>query len=257
MTMPKLPPVSSADVLAIRQRVNASAPLDSLINELARQQGAIDDLVLKLRMLRAQQGLAEVLLPMVDSTAAGLKVARLDAGMPLAVEKGFYAMEYDGSGDPFRWTGPAPVFSFDLHLDRRQPLKLNVHIATGFGEASDEVRAFSDGIELPLLRQPVVGGITCSLVLMPRTSYGITRLSMLARKMFKPDAASLDQRTLGVVFRALEVQPADDAEVQTYLGALDDLRHAQMSEPIAPALADAGLLAPAALLADVATGDEA
>ena len=228
---------------AIRQRVNANAPLESLMLELARQQALIDDLALQVRVLRAERSLGEALLPRVETSYGGLDRAHLDAGMPLDPEKGFYALEYDGNGQPFRWTGPQPVFSFDLHLDRRGPLAVALQIASGYGEVSDRLRAFSDGVELPLTRQTVAGGVAYSLVLLPRAMPGITRLSFLVKKLFTPAASHIDQRKLGVVFRELDVVPATPAQAQAYLGAVDDLARIREVR-VAPVDAPDAIVAP-------------
>ena len=228
---------------AIRQRINESTPLDSLVAELARQQVQIEELELQLRAMRAQQVVRDVLLPQAIVTYKGVSVAHVDAGMPLDARRGFYSLEYDGRGRPFRWTGPSPSFYFDIHLDRSAPLQFTLSLASGLGEASDEVRAFCDGAELVCQRHDLSDATEWTGILYPREALGLTRLTFLPRQMFSPAASGGDEadlRTLGVVFRELHVMAISDAEALTQLRA-DERQVAPMTSG---AMNDPSLIAP-------------
>lgn len=210
----------------IRQRISEGAPLDALAQELARQQALLDELAEQLRVLRAQRVLRDVLLPQAQVSYKGLSVARIEAGMPLDTRRGFYSLEYDEHGQPFRWTGPAPSFHFDMHLDRTAPLRFRLVLAAGMGEALNEIRAFCDGAELPLDLQESTRTAEFSAVLLPRESLGLTRLSFMPYEMFQPKSPggeTTDHRLLGVVFRELTLMPTSDEDAQAYLRSCDDL----------------------------------
>lgn len=228
----------------IRLRLSESAPLDSLAQELARLQTGLDALVAEVRSLKAQRQLRDLLLPQAQVLYKGLSVAQIDAGVPLEPRHGFYGIEYDAVGKPYRWTGPGADFHFDLHLDRSAPLRFSMTIAIGLGRSCDELRAFCDGIEIPLVLRELSTVLEFSAVLLPREALGLTRLVFQAVETFQPEG---DTRQLGVAFRELTVMPTSTEDAQQYLAGCDDLARAaltgtppaQVASPGKPALAKA------------------
>jgi hypothetical protein len=105
----------------IRQRISEGAPLDALAQELAQQQTQIDELAEQLRVLRAQRALRDVLLPQAQVSYKGLSVARIEAGMPLDTRRGFYSLEYDEHGQPFRGPDRPPVSTLTCTWTARLP----------------------------------------------------------------------------------------------------------------------------------------
>jgi len=210
----------------IRQRINESAPLDSLLQELARLELMIHELTTdmnhlaaEVRAARAQRLVRDVLLPQVSSQYRGFDSARVDAGMPLDDTSGFYPLEYDHLGHPFRWTGPHHTFHFDLHLDRSVPLRFWLSLSASDGEDPAATRAFSDGVELPCEVVDLGDRIELGGVLMPREAGGLTRLYFRPCSMAEavaPEPGGED-RLLGVVFRELRIEPIAEDELHRWL----------------------------------------
>lgn len=207
----------------IRSRVNDGNPLESLIKELALMQGQFDELATEVRILRGERRLRDILLPEVRAAYKGLDIVKIDAGQPLSEDQGFYSLEYDQQGQAFRWTGPRPIFYFDLHLDRSSPLRMRVVLANGFGARARALRAFCDGAEIPLEKTETPSRTQYSAVLFPREAHGLTRIAFLPTEMFRPGAlpGHEDQRVLGVVFREIQVDPTSEQDAQQYLKHCD------------------------------------
>lgn len=227
---------------AIRLRLSESAPLDSLAQELARVQTGLDALVSEVRSLKAQRQLRDLLLPQAQVLYKGLSVAQIDAGVPLEPRHGFYGIEYDAIGKPYRWTGPGADFHFDLHLDRSAPLRFSLAIGVGLGLSCDELRAFCDGIEIPLVARELGTVVEFSAVLLPREALGLTRLVFQAVETFQPEG---DTRHLGVAFRELTLMPTSTEDAQQYLAGCDDLARAALTGTPPAASAAAETAAPA------------
>ena len=90
----------------MRASLHPEALFDSLVERLAMQQLALADLRRETASLRAALKLRDVLLPEAHAVHAPAQRYRIVAAMPLRLEDGFYPLEYDGEGQPFRWTGP-------------------------------------------------------------------------------------------------------------------------------------------------------
>lgn len=224
----------------IKSRINEANVLDSLVNELAAQNMAIKNLSRQLEFLKAQRQIRDILLPQVRQSYQGQQSAKVDAGMPLKMQHGFHKTEYFENGKPYRWTGPEPLFYFDLHLDRTVPLKFTLLSIANDQGTHEGLRCFTDNIELPLVFREETYGVKYEAVLMPREIIGLTRIGFLVAKTFTP-ALSADQdtpsdpRTLGLIFREIVVQPATEKEAKDYLSLCDDLTllqiECQNSEP--------------------------
>lgn len=246
-------------VQEVRANLDESQVLESLIKELALHKLELAEFKRELAVIRAHQRMRDILLPRAKEEYSGRKQAAIDAGMPLGAEQGFYALEYDGRGRPFRWTGPGRVFHFDLHLDRSTPLRFTLHLAPWCEKYARGLRCFSDGVEIPLVKQPCNWAVEYGAVLLPREVLGVTRIEFLVAKTFSPallsaDAAA-DKRQLGVVFLDLTASEADDGQVNAYLEEADQLRQAarleQQAPPASPAVATAELQTATEAVADL------
>lgn len=210
----------------IRRRLNDSTPLDSLVLEMAQQQLRLDELTAEVRVLSAQLLMRDLVLPLAAGQYRGNVSVVIDAGMPLDGDAGFYPLEYDDLGQSFRWTGPAPVFRFDLHLDRSGPLEFLLVLNAGSGERPEATRAFCDGAEVPCEANRQEHRLVLTGVLPPREALGLTRLYFQPPQMFSPSemGTSSDDRVLGLVFRELRVGPLSDDEARLRLGRVQTPR---------------------------------
>ncbi len=213
-----------ADVLRdVRSRIDEHRALDSLIREMARDRVTARALERELTQIRRElvgvrafHDARDVMLPALGPAYEGRRSARIDAGMPLSPMLGLHSMERDGSGRPFRWTGPGRDFRFDVHLDRTVGVKFVLRLAFASDTRVGTIRAHSDGIEIPLTRVTKARITELGGVLFPRTVLGLTRLEFSVDQTFRPqpaERATADERELGVAFREIEFIEASEAEM--------------------------------------------
>ena len=70
----------------------------------------------------------------------------IDAAFSLSVECGFYYLEYDENGTPYRWTGPEPSFFFEVLVDRKAPANLRMHYSHIHSKEVEQfVQCYVDG----------------------------------------------------------------------------------------------------------------
>lgn len=222
----------------IRRRLNESTPLESLILEMAGQQLRLDQLASEVRVLAAQLLVRDLMLPQAADQYRGNTSAVVDAGMPLDGDAGFYPLEYDDIGQSFRWTGPEPVFRFDLHLDRSAALEFRLVVNAASGLRPEATRAFCDGAEMPCESSLHGHRLELSGVLPPRDVLGLTRIYFQPAQMFRPSelATGSDDRLLGLVFRELRVSALDEEEARRRLARVQTLRP-EPTRAMAPLLA--------------------
>lgn len=231
---------------SIRRQLDERAPLESLAEELAELHLKLDDVVQQVRRLRASRAVEDLLLPEAAVLYKGVSHARVDAGMPLDPGAGFHRLEYDAQGRTYRWTGPAPVFHFDLHLDRTTPLHLELRLLPSVG--SNMVRLFCDGAEVPCRRIEHPDHFLFEAVLLPRAALGLTRLHFVAERVEVYGEESGDGRMLGVVFRDLDLAPTTEEAAREFLAgfepsAADDGGLVASDDPVVEALTPALTLA--------------
>ena len=61
--------------------------------------------------------------------------------------QGFYQIEHNSSGQPFRWTGDGPFFELRCALDRRQEQQLHMRLRAYPPRAIDELKLYVDYVE--------------------------------------------------------------------------------------------------------------
>ena len=214
----------------IRDELGEHNVLEALARELAAGRLALAELNQELAVTRreieairlVQKG-RDILLPQARAQYAGRRKATVEAGMPMPPDRGFYALERDGVGNPFRWTGPSPAFHFDFHLDRSVPLRFVLQMPLWGAEQAQGLRALSDEMTLPLLRRNGNRVLDFEGMLMPREALGLTRLSFVVERMSlaSSDADESTSRQLGVPFLRLAVSEASDAEVAEWVKAVE------------------------------------
>jgi hypothetical protein len=238
----------------IRDELGEHNVLDALARELAAGRLAAADLVQEIATLRREidaiklvQKSRDILLPQARSQYAGRRKAMVEAGMPMPADRGFYALERDGVGNPFRWTGPTPAFHFDFHLDRSVPLRFVLQMPLWGAEHAQGLRATSDDITLPLLRRQGNRVLDFEGMLLPRETLGVTRLTFIADHV-RTVASDTDEnatRQLGVPFLRLSVAEASETEFAEWLKGVEpgpaevSALHKARAAAAAPSPADA------------------
>jgi hypothetical protein len=138
----------------------------------------------------------------------------IDASFSLSAEAGFYHLEYDSRGAPYRWTGPEPTFLFELFIDRRLPAAIRMRFSQAtFTHAQRTVRCYVDGHEIATALVEVDGEFEVRGMLPPRDLVGGSVVSFVCPSVSAPDGQQ-DIRRLGLVFRWLRIEalPAAAAE---------------------------------------------
>lgn len=242
----------------IRDELGEHNVLDALARELAASRVAMAELTTEVMALRREmeaiklvQKSRDILLPEARLQYAGRRKATVEAGMPMPAERGFYALERDGIGNPFRWTGPTQAFHFDFHLDRAVPLRFVLQMPLWGADHAQGLRASCDDIGLPLLRRPGNRVLDFEGVLLPRESLGVTRLTFLAERLSPVSSNDEDgaTRQLGVPFLRLNVSEISDADYAEWLKAVEpgtaDAAPNKVGKVLAAAAAAAAAPAPA------------
>jgi hypothetical protein len=214
----------------IRDDLGEHNVLDALARELAASRLAMAELTAEVVALRREvdvikllQRSRDILLPQARLQYAGRRKATIEAAMPMPAERGFYALERDGVGNPFRWTGPTQAFHFDFHLDRSVPLRFVLQMPLWGAEHAQGLRASCDDMGMPLLRRPGNRVLDFEGVLLPRESLGVTRLTFLADHLSTVTSNEEDgaTRQLGVPFLRLNVSEISDADYAEWLKAVE------------------------------------
>ncbi len=214
----------------IRDELGEHNVLDALARELAVGRLAVAELTQQLAALRGEldtiklvQRTRDILLPQARNQYVGRRKALVEAGMPMPPERGFYALERDGVGNPFRWTGPGPAFHFDFHLDRSVPLRFVLQMPLWGAEHAQGLRAFSDDIGLPLNRRTGNRMLDFEGVLLPREAMGVTRLTFVAESVrtVASDTEESATRQLGVPFLRLSITELSEQEFADWLKTIE------------------------------------
>src|ERR1700733_12839398 len=104
--------------------------IDLIAEEIGELHERYDDVSRQLKQLKMFQAFAERI-NLLQEKQSGRRLptsARIEASHSLSSEDGFYHLEYEQNGRPYRWTGPSPEFAFRLYVDRTVPLKLELEI---------------------------------------------------------------------------------------------------------------------------------
>jgi hypothetical protein len=214
----------------IRDELGDNNVLDALARELAASRLALADLTAELATLRRDMDAIElaqksrdILLPQARVQYAGRRKANVEAGMPMPSEHGFYALERDGVGNPFRWTGPTPAFHFDFHLDRSVPLRFVLQMPLWGADHAQGLRASCDEMTLPLVKRPGHRVLDFEGVLLPRESLGVTRLTFVVSRLSTVTSNDEESvtRQLGVPFLRLNISEISDTDYADWLKSVE------------------------------------
>jgi len=209
---------SGLDEASVLQLFDRSTP-DSLLRSIAKEFARVNQ---SHATLQARVSALEALRATTDRIAAGeegsgesiypSKVS-IDAAGSFLDGVGFYGLEHDDNGVPFRWTGPETHFSFAFFIDRSAPRQFS--FVFGWVSADSpvtELRCFADGGEEVVLTLTRNGsGDVATGVLPAKKGRGGSVLTFVCPKMQSPQSrGEADSRLLGVAFRVLTIQPHAD-----------------------------------------------
>ena len=184
-----------------------------LVRELAELRVAISRIEARQELLSdvlaAGSLTEEASAPISDSELP--KELKISADHRLDSDAGFYWLEHNGEGVPFRWTGPNTVFEFGLVVSRAEPMLIKIEMVSTVDEKNiDEAQCFVDGkrVEVSSTRAESGPGFVLECIAPPRSRPGSTAL-----KVYTPYVRSAggDDREIGVAFSTLSVQQADSA----------------------------------------------
>lgn len=209
---------SQIDSTKIFARIDRSSPdslLNSLIEELVVLHRANEALDARIVAAESEQSICAQDLESPDAPTELSRSVYVDAAVSLRTEDGFYAVEYDAKGTPYRWTGPEPTFYFELQIDRSLPCALTMRFLQVFMRASREgiVRCFVDGQGIDAKTRAIDGEFELRATLPPRKVPGGTVVSFVCPEVKSPRDVnkSQDPRPLGLAFRWLEVKSLPSA----------------------------------------------
>jgi len=141
---------------------------------------------------------------MIEAAAAKIvrlpSVVTIEADQNLRFQDGFYALEHTADGTPFRWTGPSPQFSFDVFVDRRDPVQVKLDALTCIDfESQKNISLFADGQSVPVRVEPADYGFEAIAILPPRVGSEVTNLVFMLPASLVPPGSD-DTRSLGLAF---------------------------------------------------------
>jgi hypothetical protein len=209
--------------------------LKGLVDELAALHRLCGELGGLIQQLQIQQNFSQHLFAFEDAADSVPQLpTRLDiqAAQLLEQQQGFYELEYDDEGGPFRWTGPQRHFSFRVNVDRRLPLAIELDVIWLVDEARQrDLNLLVDGNLLPFHLRRGGAGYHGRALLPPAERQAATTLTFVVPITLQPSPA--DTCRLGIAFRKLTIRPAG-SEGET----LDDEQETAVSAAFSCTAAD-------------------
>lgn len=207
-------------VLARFDRTSPETLLMSLAAEIARLSRAQADLAARLKAVEQMHSIEDRLLAVATARqlAALPASAVVDAMQTMLDATGFYGLEFDGSGKPYRWTGPGTDFSVEFFLNRQHGGVFTLHFSRFAGPAAPgDVRCLVDGVPAGV-EAVELGGASFEISgpLPVRLDAGPTLLTFVLPATASPRelGISSDERQLGLAFQSVTAhanQPDPDA----------------------------------------------
>lgn len=143
-----------------------------------------------------------------SSSSAPEQTIIIDADAIAPFASGFHAREMDASGRPFRWTGGDDFFEMRCFANRNIPWTFELSIMSNPHVEIRQLRAFVDYVEVSVEIDAAGERVTGCLPVKPLST--LTTITFYLPAYFVPshlDPASVDNRTLGVVFYGLRLDP--------------------------------------------------
>lgn len=210
----------AATILARLDRSSPDALLASLGAELLRLHEAYAAMSARLNALEVTQSLQDKVLEaeQLHQLSELPNALSIEASFALPASAGFYALEYDNVGNPFRWTGPDPVFHFEIMLNRTGPANLCMRYMRLFAALSNQkVRCYVDGDEIETEHWAIDSECEVRGLIPPREGPGATVVMFVCPRVASPADLHVSEETrkLGLAFRWLKIacEPAAPEEV--------------------------------------------
>jgi len=205
--------ISKLDVEAVLARLDRSSS-DTLLRSIARELSSAGEshaaLLARIVALESLLKVSDRLLGGTQTLAAESLPGNvlIEAIHSLPSTGGFYGLEYDIAGAPYRWTGPNPHFSIDFFIDRRSGAKFIMRFSMLYArDVPHYIRCMADGEEIKVTTTPVGKGFETTGELAARVDGGATVLSFICPATASPAQLELtdDHRQLGLAFQWLRV----------------------------------------------------
>jgi hypothetical protein len=176
------------------------------VDELQAQLGALKQ---RLEAIAAFERLHDALLTRPYCELGDLQShATLDARDFLDCVEGVHFLEYVASGVAFRWTGPGHFTRFRFRIDRQQDILVRLRVESrGRNGDSDPLTVDVDGSVYPLVQVENTSDFVAGPI-PPRPEAGFTDVILHVPQLFSPEAASNDNRVLGIAVISITVEPA-------------------------------------------------
>jgi len=209
-------PVDS-DVAQIIARLDRSSPdklLNSIAEELLRLHRGYQAVVARMHALEITQSTYDQMISSGEPVALQTmpQATVIDASFSLSTEAGFYQLEYDSLGVPYRWTGPEPTFLFELFIDRQSPAAIRLRFSQAtFSQRT--VQCYVDGHEIATTLVEIDGEFEVRGMLPPRDLVGGSVVSFVCPSVSAP--GQQDARLLGLVFRWLRIEAVPATAIDT------------------------------------------
>jgi hypothetical protein len=189
--------------------------IDAIGLELGDVHSQIDRLSKQVLRLQAFHAFSERMSILSQASVSPTQLPHslcIDAAQLFEPGNGFYQLEYERNGQPFRWTGPGRDFSFSLFIDRTASLQVRLEVAYMMDPTrQNDLVVLVDGelLACTLTRQT---GCWIGEVIVPALPASqATNLVFVVPCVIKPDSNN-DTRTLGVAFRKLAITPCADVK---------------------------------------------
>ncbi|MCW2276432.1 hypothetical protein GJ654_19380 [Rhodoblastus acidophilus] len=249
------------DESAVLRRFDRSSP-DALLKSIAREivnlRRAQAEIAVKMEVFASLQAAADRIVAAEAGARGASHPSRvvIEAAQSFHGSMGFYELEHDPDGQPFRWTGPDPRFSFEFFINRKTPARFVLRFGPLFtGGSPIGLLCFVDGEPAPVKLQAATTCFEAVGLLPPRRDAGGSVLSFVCPQMGSPASQGLDDaRMLGLLFRRLTVESTPEQQALAPAAAPENVAPAAVPSPV-PAPAPRGEFA--AKKPVVKTGSEA
>lgn len=205
----------------LQKLIAQNSAAEILVRELANLMVRVDAQELTIARLSAALELRQTLLA-APATGATLLPQRAEVSADIFLNdvRGFYGLEWNHTGKPYRWTGPDRASMIDLCVDRTEPKAFNLALLKMRPDGRDHAcRILVDGQPVPCRVQQTDALVVLSGILPAAENRAKTEVCILTPTMYCPaemNLGSSDNRRLGVAFMKLVVdKPASASAGKT------------------------------------------